>query len=288
MKRLWVNGEAVAPASIEQEQRQLMADLKLQDQPLANDKIKLMIHDRARQNVIDHYLCKQEARKRKIRIDPAVVETQLQTLAAKNGGIASVEKYLSNIGETLEDLRRHIEERLLVDRLVEDIHGDVSIPKERHAKKYFKEHSAEYVTQTQVQVRWFVKHYKSVSDRRKAMEETEKVAKAVQAGKSFLTLVKQRSDEPDGDGLLGYVKKGELAPEFDAFVFTAESGAISSPIERNGTLYLLKIEDRIEGAQQEFDEVCENIIQKMWTDDKRQALKKVLDKLRSKAKIEDR
>jgi len=288
MKRLTVNGEAVAPASIEQEQRQLMADLKLQDQPLANDKVKLIIQDRARQNVIDHYLCKQEAKKRKLKVDPAIVEAQLQSLATRNGGMESVEKYLAEIGETFEDLRRHIEDRMLVDRLVADIHDGISRPKPRHAKKYYKEHKSEFVTPTTIEVRWFVKHFKSPSDRRKTLEEVQKIAQAVRGGKSFLTLVKQRSDEPAGDGLLGHVRKGDLAPEFDAFVFANESGAISDPIERDGTWYLLRNGEKTEGAQQEFDEVQEEIIELMWEEEKKETLKQLIEKLRSKGKIEEK
>ena len=209
-----MNGEAVALASIEQEERQLITDLKLQNQPLPNDKVKLVIQDRARQNVIDHYLCKQEAKRRGLKVDPALVEEQLQLLTARNGGIESVSKYLSDIGETIEDLRNHIEDRMLVDKLVETIYGSVSKTKDRHAKKYYKEHKEAFLSETAIEVRWFVKHFKNPMERRSTLKEVEKVAQAVRSGKSFKTLVKQRSDEPNGDGLLGFVRKGELAPEF--------------------------------------------------------------------------
>lgn len=285
MKHLQVNGETVSSASIEQEYRQIISELKLENQPLPNDKVKLILQDRARQNVIDHYLCKQEARKQGMKVDPLRVEEQVQMLATRNGGIASVEKYLSEIGETLDDLRQHIEDRLLVDKLVEKIHAKAGVPKDRHAKKFYKEHKEQFITEEAVEVRWFVKHYKGFTARRQAMEECQKVATSVRAGKSMRTLVKQRSDEPENDGLLGFVRRGELAAEFDDYVFSHDTGEISDPIEKDGTFYLLYVGEKREQAEIAFEEAKEQILAQLLQEQRKEALTTTIEKLRSKAKI---
>ena len=287
MKQLVVNGERVSPASIDQERQQLMRELKLSGQSIPNDRIRLIIDDRARQNVIDHYLFKQEAVKRGFKSDKVDIENQVQQLVERNGGLESVSKYLAEINETIDDLRTHIADRLLVDQLVNSVQEKISLPKERHAKKHYKENQSDYLTETSVEVRWFVKNFDSFLEKRKAREEVEKVVKSVRAGKAFSTLIKQRSDQPENDGLVGVVKKGELDTAFDEFIFSNETGAISDPIERNGTWYALLVGQIFEGKQLEFDEVKDEIIRKLFEEEKREALKKVLDKLRNKAKVED-
>lgn len=288
MMGLWVNDEAVPAASIEQEKRQLLAELKVQDPARLNDRIRLTVQDQARSNVIDHMLCKQEALRRGISVDAEAVEAQLQWLASRNGGLQGVEEYLRNMGETVEDLRTHITQRLLVDRWVESVYATVSAPKDRHAKKHYKAHMGDYFELESAEVRWFVKHFKSPMERLRTRDEVKKVAEAVKAGKSFLTLVKQRSDEPTDDGFLGRIRRDDLAKEFNDFVFAAVPQELSEPIERQGAWYLLRVESRAEARQLEFEEVRTSILETLWTSEKKEALQKIIRKLRSKAKIEDK
>ncbi|MEQ9823434.1 MAG: peptidyl-prolyl cis-trans isomerase [Puniceicoccaceae bacterium] len=285
---LWVNGEAVSAASIEQEERQLLAELKVNDPSLLTDRMRLSVKDRAQSNVVDHLLFKQEAVKCGITVDAADVEAQLQWLADRNGGMSGVEDYLRRNGESVEDLRKHLMQRLLVDRWVESIHATVAAPKDRHAKKHYKEHLDSYFQEESAEVRWFVKHYKTPMQRLRARDEVNKVAEAVRAGKSFLTLVKQRSDEPANDGFLGSVRRGELAAEFDAFVFAAQPQEISDAIDRQGTWYLLRVENRQQARQLEFEEVRETILQQLHAQERQAVLQKRIAKLRSKARMEQK
>lgn len=285
---LWVNGEAVSAANIEQEAEQLLSELKVKDPSVLTDRIRLSIQDRARSNVIDHFLCKQEAERLGMQVDAEAVESRLQWLANRNGGLAGVEQYLRSRGETLEDLRTHLAQRMLVDQWVESVNATVSAPKDRHAKKHYKAHRESYVEAESAEVRWFAKHFKSPMERLRARDEVRKVADAVKAGKSFLTLVKQRSDEPANDGLLGRVRRGELAAEFDAFVFGEQPMDLSEPIERQGTWYLLRVERRFEARQIEFEEARESILESLHAQERQELLQKRIAKLRSKAKIEER
>ena len=75
---------------------------------------------------------------------------------------------------------------------------------------------------------------------------------------------------------------------FDAFVFSDESDTISEPIEKDGTWYLLLNGEKKEGAQAEFEEVKEQILIQLSEEAKKDSLKEVLEKLRSKAKIEEK
>ena len=224
MAELKVNGEVVSQASIEQERQQLMSELKLQPGSVSDDRIRLMIMDRARQNVIDHYLFKQEAKRQGIEIEPAIVETQVLAVADRNGGIKKLQEYLGEIGENIDDFRKHIEDRMLVDALVEKLHNETQIPKDRVLKKHYKENKDQFFTPEKVEAWGIVKKFNSSVAKRRARTEIEKIETALNAGKSFKLMVKQRSDDSRNDGFLGVVSKGQLGVVFDEFIFNAEPG----------------------------------------------------------------
>ena len=284
---IFVNGEPVSDNSIEQERRQLISELRLENTGISDDRLRLFILDRAKQNVIDHYLMKQEAVRRKLPVDETEVEEQLSALAGRNGGIEQLKHYLSEISETLDDFRIHIRDRMLVDKLVEQIHEGIAEPKERHLKRYYKEHREVFNAEEQVRLEQIVKTFKDPVERRKAKAEIDKIAATIRAGKSFILMVKQKSDMPQNDGQLGWIRRGQLDKEFEDFAFTAEPGAVSEPIAGARAWYLLRVVEKQEPVQKSFEEVQSEIAQIVLSESRKDALKTLLDQLRKKAVIKE-
>lgn len=287
MRQIKVNGEAISSASIEQERQQLLNDLSLQNSGMANDRLKLMIFDRAKQNVIDHYLFKQEAERRGIEIDDSLVDLQVKTVAERNGGVDTLVKYLTQINETLDDFRGHVKDRLWVDALVEQIYASVQEPKERRLKKYFKEHKEDYSSPEQVEVWQIVKNFRNPIEKQRKMVEIEKISTSIKAGKSFKLMVKQKSDLPQDEGQLGWVQSGKMGADFDAFIFQAEQNSVSEPIAGSNAWYLLLIGEKQLPIQPKFKEVRDEVLQQFWKTERTATLKGILEGLQEKAVIEE-
>ena len=286
MAQLVVNGESVSPNSIEQERRQLLSELQLDNRGISDDRLRLLILDRAKQNVIDHYLLKQEAVRRKLPVDEEQIEVQVKNIAERNGGLDRLTQYLKEMDETLDDFRAHIRDRMLVDKVVEQIYDAISDPKERHIKRYYKENRESYNSEEQVLVEQIVKTFKNPIEQRKMKAEIEKIASTIQSGKSFKLMVKQKSDLPQNAGQLGWIKRGQLSEEFESFLFNAEQGAVSEPIQGAKAWYLLRVAEKQEATQRKLEEVQSEISQTLLDDARKQALSELMEQLRKKAVIQ--
>lgn len=64
-------------------------------------------------------------------------------------------------------------------------------------------------------------------------ELAQELARRAQAGEDFSALVRSHSNAPDAQsgGVLGSFARGMLEPRFDEFLFAAETGAASAPLE---------------------------------------------------------
>ncbi len=79
-----------------------------------------------------------------------------------------------------------------------------------------------------------------------SQSEALRLEKKIKGGKSFEDLARKHSSCPSGKkgGDLGYFRKGQMVPEFDAAVFSMEVGAVSAPIKTQFGYHLIKLTDR--------------------------------------------
>ena len=72
-------------------------------------------------------------------------------------------------------------------------------------------------------------------------------------------------------GDLGEFGKGQMVPEFDQAVFAAEVGKVVGPVKTQFGYHLIKVEDKKDASVTPFDEVKEQIREKMLKNKKNQA-----------------
>jgi len=70
----------------------------------------------------------------------------------------------------------------------------------------------------------------------------------IEAGADFADIAKEHSQCPSGKqgGDLGEFGQGQMVPEFDEVVFTAEVGKVHGPVKTNFGYHLIEITDRTE------------------------------------------
>jgi len=77
-------------------------------------------------------------------------------------------------------------------------------------------------------------------------EECEKLKQQIEAGADFAEMARQHSRCPSGQqgGELGEFGRGQMVPEFDEVVFTAEVGKVHGPIKTQFGYHLVEITSR--------------------------------------------
>ncbi|MFD3000256.1 peptidylprolyl isomerase [Pontibacter toksunensis] len=184
------------------------------------------------------------------------LDRRIQYLAGQVGGVEKLEQYYNkSITQLKEELRRTVRDQMVMEKMQQEITGKVTVtPKE--IKRYFNNIPADSLPyfSSEVELGQIVK-YASVSKTQKqaAREQLEALRKRIVAGEDFATLAKQFSQDPgsaQAGGELGFFKKKELVPEYEAAALRLEPGGISNVIESQFGFHLIQL---IERRGQEFN-----------------------------------
>lgn len=181
---------------------------------------------------------------------------RIEYLSAQVGGVERLEQYYNkSIRQLKDDLRKTIKDQLVMQKMQEEIAGKVRVtPKEVSA--YFSRIPADSLPyfSSEVELSHIVK-YAEVSKQQKqeARQQLEELRKRILAGEDFATLAKQYSQDPGSaaaGGELGFFKKKELVPEYEAAALRLEPGGISGIVESQFGFHLIQL---IERKGQEFN-----------------------------------
>jgi len=119
----------------------------------------------------------------------------------------------------------------------------------------------------------------------KTEDEAKAVIKALDEGKDFAALAKEKSTDPnksDG-GDLGFFKKGQMVPEFETAAFALEVGAYTKePVKTQFGFHVIKLEEKRAVAPPAFDKIKDQVRQVVMRD----AYMALLAKSKSEATIE--
>ena len=79
-------------------------------------------------------------------------------------------------------------------------------------------------------------------------ETCEDLKAQIESGADFAEIAKQHSQCPSGQqgGGLGEFTQGQMVPEFDEVVFTAEIGKVHGPVKTQFGYHLIEITNRTE------------------------------------------
>lgn len=240
-------------------------------------------------NKIDNLLLTQKGKEMDLKVDPDVnkyiADLQRQT------NTADPEKFQALVrqetGKSYEDFKADLKNRFYVDGVVrEEVMRKIKFTNEE-VRAYYDQHKDEFQREERVYLREIV-----VSTQGKqgaALAAAEKKAKELieraRKGERFNELAQTNSDAPtakDGGALDPY-KKGDLAPNIEAAVWDKERGYVTDPIQINGGLLILRVDEHYKAGLAGFEEVEQEIQNRIVGSRQQAALRAYLTKLRDQA-----
>jgi peptidyl-prolyl cis-trans isomerase SurA len=291
-----VNGEIITRSELEQSKRDIQQALRAEG--LTGAKLAEAVKEysaNALRDQIDQLLLYQKGKDLNIKIESDVnrriADLQLQSK------IADTDKFHDWIreqtGMSFEDYKDKLTRQLMAQRVIgQEVTYRVAIP-EPDLQKYYDEHKADYVRKAQVFLSQIL-----ISTEGKTPEQVaaaEKKAKDIVArarkGEKFSDLVKENSDDPTtaaNGGELPPREPGMSLPQIDAIVFKQNKGYVTDPIKIPTGFVIFRINERYEAGQASFEEVKNDIQEKLAAPKVEPKIREFLTRLRAQAFLEIR
>ncbi len=178
------------------------------------------------------------------------LDRRMAYFAGQIGSEQKLEEYYNKTIKQLKDeLRTQVRDQLVAQKMQDQITGKVEVTP-RDVRKYFNQipkDSLPYYS-TEVEVGQIVKFAApGAAQKQNAITKLRDLKKRIEAGEDFGTLAKQFSEDPgsaSANGELGFFKKKELTPEYEAAALRLEPGQMSDVIESPFGFHLIQLIER--------------------------------------------
>jgi peptidyl-prolyl cis-trans isomerase SurA len=289
-----VNGEIITRGELDQKRKQIEQQLRSDGYNGARltDALKDTAANALRDQ-IDEILLVQRGKDLDIKIDTEVTKRLAEyQVQAK---IADPDKFHDMIrqqyGMPFEDFRDQMRRSLMAQRVIgQEVSYRISIP-EADMQKYYEEHKGDYVRQEQVFLSQLVISTEGKTPEQVAAAEKKAKELVVRAnkGEKFSELVEKNSDDAEtakNGGQMPPMQRGMLIKPIEDIVFKAKKGTVTDPIKIPTGFVILKIEDRYDPGQAPFEEVKNDIHEKLAAPKMEPKVREFLTQLRQQAFLE--
>jgi peptidyl-prolyl cis-trans isomerase SurA len=243
---------------------------------------------------IDQLLLVQKAKELDVKVDDMVAK-QLANIQRKTG-IVDPEKFQAFVkeqrGMPFEDYKEELKKSLLVDRVVrQEVSSTIKVKKEDE-EKYYEDHKNEFQRQerlflSELYVSTLGKDTAGVSA---AERKARDLVRRARGGEKFEDLVAVNSDDANASrgGEMPPFEKGQLSKDIEDALWNQPRGYTSEPIKLKDPpgFYIFKVEDHQKAGMAEFDEVQNEVEDKLFRPKFEPAMRAYLTKLRTEAFLE--
>ncbi|MFQ6068984.1 MAG: SurA N-terminal domain-containing protein [Candidatus Aminicenantales bacterium] len=276
-----VNQDIITRSDYENQLRNIYQILRSQYKGEEFQKQFTQAKNRLLESMIRETLLLQEAKKRGIDVSEQV-RLNIEDIK-KQYGLQSDEhlrRELAKQGLTLEEWKRQFEEMLLKQAVIyQEVDSKIALD-DSEIVSYYKSHSEEFIEPEEYKLRAI---YLSSSGKTQEELESKKeeILSHLEKGEDMAQLASKYSEGPEKDsqGDLGSFKKGELAKNLQQEVEKLEPGEHTAWIDIANGCYLLKLEEKKEKRLKPFEEVREEIENKLFMERKRKKEEEFFKKL---------
>ncbi len=241
----------------------------------------------AKDMVIAQVLIRQEAAQNGPAVSQKEIDQELKRIRERHESKEAYQERLREMNISEKQLRDDIEQRMKVDRLLDQICQEVLEPTEAEMRAHYEENKALFMDPESVCASHIVKHVEggTILDAQAAFSELEELHARLLEGFSFEAAARHHSDCPDNGGSLGYFSRGTMVPEFEDVVFNLKPGEMSGVFQTPFGYHIAKVVDRIPPRERPYEEVAAQVQQALIDARENAAIDAYTAQLREKADI---
>jgi parvulin-like peptidyl-prolyl isomerase len=290
-----VNGDIITTGDIQRAREELEDSLK--QRGLSGQQLEAELKEREAnilRDRIDNLLMVQKAKEKEIAVEGEVTR-QLAEMQ-RNARIADREQFQQLVaretGMSFEDFKQQLADSLMTQRLLQQEVGSKIRISRSDLQAYYDANKDEFIRQDRV---FLSEILVSTAGKNEAeIAALEKKAKSLteraRQGEKFGDLARENSDSESAasEGRLPAVEIEDLSSQLKAVIENQDKGFVSDPIRVGGGFLIIKIEARHKAGLADFEEVEDEISQKLWTPRFESAARPYLTALRRDAYLQMR
>lgn len=280
MPELTVNGEPLLKTDLHASLAQLRLEREAARGAPLDLAARLALREEALQLLVDRMLMIQEARRLSLSATEEEVDAVLSQWAKRFDGVSGC-----RAGADTPEARQDIENRILVDKVLNTWRTAAPRPKIREIRDYYRKHTQEFYTPETVHASHIVRHFENAASEEAARQSILDLRALVDGGQPFGQLAASYSDCPESNGDLGWFARGVMVSEFDDVVFTAPVGQLTPVFRTEFGFHFALVHARKPAGVPAFDEVRERIENALWLSAQDQQVGRAISVLRATADI---
>jgi parvulin-like peptidyl-prolyl isomerase len=289
-----VNGDIIARTELEKDRKE--AEARLRQDGLTGNRLKEAADKGAKDLLrerIDRLLLVQRGKELNINVD-ADVTKQLGDIQSR-AKIPDPEKFhqfvKEQLGMSYEDYKSDLKNQLLTQRVVrQEVSGRIQFKKEE-LMEYYNTHKDEFQRKEQVFLSEIVISTtgKDAAGIAAAEKKAKDLVTKARQGEKFPEMAQLNSDDAgtaQQGGAMGGFEKGVLLPDIEKAVWTQPRGYVTDPIKFANGFAIFKVDEHHKEGLAEFEEVQNEVTDRIFNPRMEPALRIYLTKLRMDAFLE--
>ena len=208
-----------------------------------------------------------------------LIDRKLLALKALKSDVTNSNIYKQTLQKTIQALKQDLALQLWIDQELKKI--KIS---DKEAKKYYDENNFMFKMPTRLKARHIL-----VKTKQEANQLISQLKNSKDLQKDFINLAKEKSIGPSGKngGDLGWFTPEKMVPAFSNAAMNLSKGQITlTPVKTQFGYHIIYLEDKQNAKTVSFDNVKEQIKQRLASEKFNQMLKDIVQKEKEKAKIE--
>jgi len=287
---LLINGEFVDDAAIREEAASIRPRYLEAVTGMDPVAAEMQLWDWSKENVIERTLLRQTAQADPEPLAEAEIEEAMTAVLPPPGGPENCEPGVTRAGADRDALRKEVEIRLRVDRVIAKLNAKVSAPRHKDLVERYKKNRDAMLRPAMAHASHIVRNVRrgeegAEESSDEALAVIQGAEKQLDAGTPFAEVADQHSSCAGNGGSLGWFPMGEMVEEFDNILFALKPGARSQIFRSQFGYHIALLHELREEGPIPFDEVKSHLEQEILKEKRDKALGDYLDRLRAKAEI---
>ena len=243
------------------------------------------------QNMIDFFLLEDKATDLNITIGDEDMRSMVENLKKQNqfATDADLERALrSSIGVGINDfLKRARQNEIQRQVMSREVFSKIAI-EDQELRAWYEDHKDEYKQPSRFRIRELVLAKGATpEDQAAAKTKLGEIQAALKSGKTFEELVRSYSTSPSKSvgGDLGWINKGLLRGDIEAAALALKPDQVSGPVETDKDICLVQLITSEINAVKPFEDVKQQIMEKLQEPKAQNAIEHYMNNLRSRANV---